>query len=360
VANSLSPPWKGLPKVMLANPVLTAPVDRGLSVAQNLLEVRDLSVSVSGRSSGETALLKAISFHIANGEIVGLLGESGAGKSTLAMALLRLLPPAFRITGGSIQFEASELLSLSPRELRKTRGARISIIAQESTVLNPVMRVGDQIAEVLRAHRDWNKRLCRDEAKALLKEVEIEDVDRVYMSYPHQLSGGQRQRVVIAQALACRPALVIADEPTASLDPATAASIVDLLKRLNRQWKIAFLMISHDIRVLAQLADRVMVIYAGRIIEQGSSHAVLHNPLHPYTQALLGCALPEEMTSDPPIGKSLLPSIAGMSTEQSRSSIHCGFESRCAVRMRICAIELPKEFEAASAHRVSCFKFGNS
>jgi len=190
--------------------------------------------------------------------------------------------------------------------------------------------------------------------------VGIEDVDRVYASYPHQLSGGQRQRVVIAQALACRPVLVIADEPTSSLDPTTAASIVELLGRLNRQFKIAFLVISHDIRILAQLADRVIVMYAGRIVEQGRCQAILHDPLHPYTRALLSCALPEETASHPRIAKSPVLSIAGIGNEQSRTSLHCGFESRCADRMSICAIEVPKEFEAANAHTVSCFKFGSA
>ena len=184
----------------------------------------------------QISALEGISFHIASGEVVGLLGESGAGKTTLALALLRLLPPSFRVAGGSIQFEGRPLLSINESELRKIRGARISVIYQDSTVLNPVMRVGDQVVEVLRAHRDWSNQRCREEARLLLEEVELEDVDRVYTSYPHQLSGGQRQRIVVAQALACRPALVIADEPTSSLDPATAASIVELLGRLNRQF----------------------------------------------------------------------------------------------------------------------------
>ena len=252
------------------------------------------------------------------------------------------------------------MLSLSERELRKIRGASISVIYQDSTVLNPVMRAGDQISEVLRAHRDWNRQRCREEARLLLEEVELEDIDRVYASYPHQLSGGQRQRIVIAQALACRPALVIADEPTSSLDPTTAASLVELLRRLNRQFKIAFLVISHDIKILARLADRVMVMYAGRIVEQGPCQAILHEPLHPYTRALLSCALPEEATSRPRTAKSSLQTIAGRGAEAQFTSLHCNFESRCADRMPICARSVPKEVETAKAHIVSCFKFGNS
>jgi peptide/nickel transport system ATP-binding protein len=346
--------------VELSGTPLASSVSRGRSLGTHLLEVRDLEIRISIDSGHQISALEGVSFDVAAGEVVGLLGESGAGKSTLALALLRLLPSSFRVTGGSIQFEARPLLSLSERELRKIRGASISLIYQDSTVLNPVMRTGDQILEVLRAHRDWNSQRCREEARLLLEEVELEDIDRVNTSYPHQLSGGQRQRIVIAQALACRPALVIADEPTSSLDPTTAASLVELLRRLNRQFKIAFLVISHDIKILARLADRVMVMYAGRIVEQGPCQTILHEPLHPYTRALLSCALPEEGESRPGTAKSSLPTIAGRVVESQRTSLHCNFESRCADRMRICAMSLPNEVETAKAHTVSCFKFGKS
>lgn len=324
-----------------------------------LLEVRDLGVRISNDSCRGTPVLEGVNFHVAPGEAVGLLGESGAGKTTLALALLRLLPSSFQVVEGSIQFEARPLLTLSERELRKIRGARISLIYQDSTALNPVMRVGDQMVEVLKAHRDWSAQRCREEARLLLEEVDLEDVDRVYTSYPHQLSGGQRQRIVIAQALACRPALVVADEPTSSLDPATAASIVELLRRLNRQFKIAFLIISHDIKILARLADRVMVMYAGRIVEQGPCQAILREPLHPYTRALLNCALPEETATRPHILKSLLPTIADEVTGRPGILSHCDFESRCPDRMRFCAMSVPNVVEAARAHTVSCFKYGN-
>jgi oligopeptide/dipeptide ABC transporter ATP-binding protein len=227
-------------------------------------------------------------------------------------------------------------------------------------VLNPVIRVGDQVTEVIRAHRDWSKQRCREETMLLLKQVELENADRVFTSYPHQLSGGQRQRIVIAQALACHPALVIADEPTSSLDPATAASVVELLQRLNRQFKIAFLLISHDIKILARLADRVMVMYAGSIVEQGSCQAILHEPLHPYTRALLSCAVPEETASHSWVAKSPVPTIKGSGTDRGRPWPHCSFESRCPDRMQICAMEIPGAVETANAHTVSCFGFRNS
>ena len=343
----------------LSSTALVSSIDRCHPPGTHLLEVRDLEVGISSHSALLISALRGMSFDIALGEIVGLLGESGAGKTTLALALLRLLPPAFQITGGSILFEAHRLESSCERELRQIRGARISIVHQDSTALNPVIRVGEQVVEVLRAHHDWSKRRCRSETRLLLKEVGFEDVDQAYTSYPNQLSGGQRQRVVIAQALACRPALVIADEPTSSLDPATTASIVELLERLNRKFKIAFLIISHDIKVLARLADRVMVMYAGRIVEQGPSQEILRKPLHPYTAALLNCALAEETATHPHTPKSLVPTIADYVIDQSRTLSHCDFESRCPDRMRVCATNVPTAVEIAGVHTVSCFKYGN-
>ena len=343
----------------LSDTALVSVVGYGQSLRSHLLEVRGLEVSVSTDSAVRISILQGIDFHIAPGEVAGLLGESGAGKTTLALALLRLLPLSFRIVRGSISFEGLPLESIRESEMRKIRGARISMIHQDSTVLNPVIRAGDQVVEVIRAHRDWSKQRCREEAMLLLRQVELEDADRVFMSYPHQLSGGQRQRIVIAQALACRPALVIADEPTSSLDPATAASIVELLGRLNRQFKIALLIISHDIKILARLADRIMVMYAGSIVEQGPCQAILHEPLHPYTRALLSCALPEATTSHSRTGKSPVPTIEGSGTDRGLSRRHCSFQSRCPNRMQICAMEIPREVERANAHAVSCFGVGN-
>ncbi len=349
---------EGMSTVALSDAVLTSGIADRQSLRRRLLEVRDLEVRVS-TASVRMSILQGITFHIARGEVVGLLGESGAGKTTLALALLRLLPPSFQMVRGAVSFEGLPLESIREGEMRNIRGARISMIHQDSTVLNPVIRVGDQVVEVMRAHRDWSKQRCREEAMSLLKEVELEDAARVFSSYPHQLSGGQRQRIVIAQALACRPALVIADEPTSSLDPATSASVVELLGRLNRQLKIALLIISHDIKILARLADRVMVMYAGSIVEQGPCQAILHGPLHPYTRALLSCALPEERTSHLQVAKSPVPTIPGDGTDRARSLRHCSFESLCPDRMQICAMEVPREVETADAHTVSCFGFRN-
>jgi peptide/nickel transport system ATP-binding protein len=345
--------------VELSGTALAPSVDCGSSFGTHLLEVRGLEVGILD-STPQLPVLQGINFHIASGEIIGLLGESGAGKTTLALTLLRLLSSPFRVARGSIEFESRPLLSLNEGELRKTRGAKISIICQDSTVLNPVMRVGDQMVEVLRAHRDWSKQRCREDVWSLLEELEFEEVDRVYTSYPHQLSGGQRQRIVIGQALVCRPALVIADEPTASLDPATTNSILELVRRVNRQFNIAFLVISHDIEILTQLADRVMVMYAGRIVEQGPCREIMQEPLHPYTRALLSCALTDASANHARTAKSSLLTIAGSGAAHSRTSLHCDFEGCCADRMRICATEVPREVEAGNAHTVSCFKYGNA
>ncbi len=295
------------------------------AASEPLLQVRDLAVRIFPAATHldathldathEIRPLKRVSFQVQRGEVVGLLGESGAGKTTLALALMRLLPSSSQVVQGSIEFEGRPFLSLGERELRKIRGAGISLIYQDSTVLNPVLRVGDHLVEVPRAHHSWPRRRCRQKAIALLEDMELKDVDRIYAAYPHQLSGGQRHRIVIAQALACQPALVIADEPTASLDPDTALEIVELLGRLKRRFQTAFLLISHDLAPLARLADRIMVMYAGRIVEQGLRDEILQQPLHPYTRALLACAFPQNTA------KRLL----GWQTTDSN---HCGKPSR--------------------------------
>ncbi len=250
-----------------------------------LFQVRDLVVQYK---AGETPAVDGVSFEIAPGEAVGLLGESGCGKTTTALALIRMLPPAARLVRGSIQFRGRELLALQEPELEKIRGAEISVIFQEpATALNPVMRVGDQVAEVVRAHRPWSRRVCRAEAESLLAEVCLGDVSRIYAAYPHQLSGGQRQRIAIAQAVACKPPLLIADEPTAALDAKVQAEILDLLKDLQQRRNMALLLISHNPGVLARMADRLLVMQAGKIVEQGPVSEVCRNPQHPYTQALL-------------------------------------------------------------------------
>ena len=235
-----------------------------------------------------TRAVNGVSFEVAPGEALGVLGESGCGKTTTALAILGILPKTARV-GGRIRFRGRDLFSLSEREIQKARGFEISMIFQEpAMMLSPVKRAGDQVAEVIRAHSRKNWRACRTDALARLAEVGFQSAARVYSSYPHQLSGGERQRVAIAQALACRPALVIADEPTASLDLTTQAEILDLLRDLKEHLGIALLVISHDPGVLAKLAARVMVMQSGELVEEGTREQVLDRPQNAYTCSLLG------------------------------------------------------------------------
>jgi ABC-type dipeptide/oligopeptide/nickel transport system ATPase component len=252
-----------------------------------LLEARNLRVTYQTQGQPCLTAARDIDLHIGHGEILGVLGESGCGKSSVGMALLRLLPPAGRQTG-EILFRGQDLASLNEGEMRKIRGAQLSMIFQDPVLsLNPLMRVGDQIGELLLAHRDRTHKQRREIVLDLLGQLEMGDVDRIYRSYPHQLSGGQCQRILIAQSLICKPTLIIADEPTASLDAVTALEIIKLIRRINQQDSIAFLMISHDPAVLGAVAHRIAVMYAGEIVEQGPVDEILTEPHHPYTQALL-------------------------------------------------------------------------
>ena len=251
-----------------------------------LLDVQDLTVVFDGAS--RVTAVDGVSFQLAPGETLGLVGESGSGKSVTAFSILRLLQPPGRIAGGRILFEGRDLLALPEREMRAVRGARISLIFQEpATALNPVMRVGDQIAEALTVHGIATTSEARERAVRLLEAVHIPDAARRARDYPHQLSGGMRQRVMIAIALACHPALVIADEPTTALDVTIQAQVLDLLRGLRGQYKLSLLLITHDFGVIAEMADRVAVMYRGAIVEQGPVRQILRAPSHDYTRGLL-------------------------------------------------------------------------
>jgi ABC-type dipeptide/oligopeptide/nickel transport system ATPase component len=252
-----------------------------------LLDVQDLTVTFAGTRSTVTAVDK-VSFQVDRGETLGLVGESGSGKSVTAFSILRLVQPPGRITGGRILFEGRDLLTLSEREMREVRGARISLIFQEPmTALNPVMRVGDQIAEALTVHDMAGRRDARLRAIELLEAVKIPDAARRARDYPHQLSGGMRQRVMIAIALACRPPLIIADEPTTALDVTIQAQVLELIRELKARFNLALLLITHDFGVIAEMADRVAVMYRGKLVEQGPVRQILREPRHEYTRSLL-------------------------------------------------------------------------
>src|SRR5262249_52473899 len=238
--------------------------------------------------SGSVAAVDDVSFEIREGETLGLVGESGCGKSVTALSILRLVQPPGRIVRGVVLFKGRDLLALSETEMRAVRGAEIALIFQEpTTALNPVFTIGDQIGEALLVHHRATRREARRRAIELLEAVRIPDASARVRDYPHQLSGGMRQRVLIAIALACKPSLIIADEPTTALDVTIQAQILDLLREMKSAFDLALLLITHDLGVIAETADRVAVMYAGRIVEEGPVRSVFHQPKHPYTRGLL-------------------------------------------------------------------------
>jgi ABC-type glutathione transport system ATPase component len=254
-----------------------------------LLQVRNLTIRYRLKSGEAFAAVRDVSFQIAAGETLGLMGESGCGKTSIALALMGLLPREQVRLCGSVLFQGSNLLELGEGELQKLRGAAISIVHQEPEIsLSPVMRVGEQIAEVVRAHRKRSPKQCRSDAQAMLRRVGFAQVERIYNAYAHQLSGGQRQRIVLAQALACSPAVLIADEPTAHLDVRSQSELLDLLESLKRDSGISILLISHAPEIQARLADRLLIMRAGRTVEQGRFLELASNSRHPHTRAILG------------------------------------------------------------------------
>ena len=325
---------------------------------RHVLQVRDLCVAYGGRDGGVWRALEKVSFSVGAGEILGVLGESGSGKSTLAAALLRLLPANGRITGGEILLEGSDVLRMDAVELRRIRGSGVSIVFQEpSLALHPTIRIGEQVAEVLRAHGASSKRERGERAREILAKVFSRDVERMFSSYPHELSGGQQQRALIAQAIACDPALVVADEPTASLDPTTQREILTLFQSLRDQLGIAFVFITHNPLLLAEFANRVLVLYAGKIAELGPAEEVLLSPQHPYTQALLRCIPRVDFGDTARPQRALLPVIAGTAPSLAMLSQGCVFEPRCEKRMDTCQVNEPIAAQVGSGHEVSCLKF---
>ena len=325
---------------------------------RQILEVRDLRVVYEQRDGEVWHVLNGVSLTVGAGEIVAVLGESGSGKSTLAASLLRLLPVNGRIVSGEILLDGADVVRTDTVELRRLRGGRASIVFQEpSLALHPTMQIGAQICEVLRAHGTLNKRKQRERAREILAKMFLGDIERIFSSYPHELSGGQQQRALIAQAIACEPALVVADEPTASLDARTQREILELFESLRHEFGIAFIFITHNPRLLAGFADRVLVLYAGKVVEVGPTEAVLSSPQHPYTQALLRC-LPRacgDEVSQP--RKTLLPVIEGATPSLAVLSQGCIFEPRCDRRMEMCQIHEPAAALLGNRHEVACLKF---
>jgi peptide/nickel transport system ATP-binding protein len=346
-----------LMQALAANPVRGHLSPPSSAASIEVLRVCDLSVSFRGDSEHECNVVRQVSFAIAQREIVGLLGESGCGKTTTALAILRLLPPSARVVNGAIHFQGTDLLTQDDHRLREIRGFRVSIIYQDSEVLNPVMRAGDQVMEVLRAHRKMSNPQMRDEVYATLGDMGFDDCDRVYRAYPHQLSGGERRRIAIAQALVCRPRLVIADEPTAALDFKTTAELLSLFAHLRDVYDTSFLLISHDPDTLT-VADRLVVMYAGQVIETGCCTEVIASPKHPYTRALLQCAAKAGVQNvDNQVRR--IPCIPGSAPDPCRAVSGCSFASRCSERIAVCESRQPHLLSLSEVDSVRCFKYGD-
>ena len=308
-----------------------------------ILQVRDLEVSF-----GPARILRGVSFDLFPGETLGVVGESGCGKSMTGYAIMGMLQPPGRVTAGSIKLEGKELTTLKPREWLDVRGDQIALVMQDPfTSLNPMMRVGDQIAEALRLHQGMGRSEASKRAIELLDEVGVPIPASSARKYPHQMSGGQRQRVVIAIAFACKPKVLIADEPTTALDVTLQAQILRLIRDMQKREGTAVMLISHDIGVIGSLASRIAVYYAGEVVEIGPAEDVLRRPAHPYTQALLAAL--------PAVGKTELASLPGQPPDLTKLDPGCPFAPRCPVRDPRSA-EDPPLMQVAEGHWAACWR----
>ncbi|WP_421247037.1 ABC transporter ATP-binding protein [Aeromonas jandaei] len=316
-----------------------------------MLNVRDLEVTFTV-DGDELKVLDSVSFSVAPGQTLGLVGESGCGKSVTALAIMGLLPrPHGRVVAGTIDFEGEDLLALPPEQMHKVRGNRISMIFQEPmTALNPVQTVGEQLMEVFRLHRtEYDKAQRKAAAIAMLQKVGIPEPAQRFAVYPHNLSGGMRQRVMIAMALSCEPDLLICDEPTTALDVTIQAQILELMKELQAQTGMAIIFITHDLGVVAELCDEVVVMYAGRAVEQADVFELFDHPRHPYTHGLMS-SIPR--LEDEP--KSLLKTIKGQVPALHEMPAGCRFANRCPHASERCNREVPAVEQLAPHHGVAC------
>ncbi len=323
-----------------------------------LLEVRNLKTYFY-TEDGVVSAVDGVSFEVYPGEVLGIVGESGCGKSVTSLSIMRLIAPPGKITEGEILLDGKNLLKLSENEMTKVRGDRISMIFQQpQTALNPVFQVDNQIAEVLSIHKNIDKEEGKARAIELLKMVGIPDAERRAEAYPHELSGGMAQRVMIAMALACVPELLIADEPTTALDVTIQAQILDLIRDLRSRMGTSVILITHDLGVVAEMAERVAVMYAGEIVEQAEVNPLFEQPLHPYTQGLIG--------SIPVLGqlKERLDVIPGSVPNLVNLPPGCRFAPRCVARekfgLKICTDAKPDLKEAVPGHLVRCWLYQNA
>lgn len=324
-----------------------------------ILDVRGLQTTFSS-GGGDFKAVDGVSFQVARGETLAIVGESGSGKSVTSLSVMRLIPnPPGRIAGGEILFRnraggVEDLVKVPLAEMRRIRGGEIAMIFQEPmTSLNPLFRAGEQIAEAVRLHRGASRREAMDEAENMLRLVEIPAPRDRLREYPHQMSGGMRQRVMIAMALSCRPSLVIADEPTTALDVTIQAQILDLMRNLQREFGMSIMFITHNLGVVAEMADRVAVMYAGRIVEMGSTQMIFAAPRHPYTKGLMACVPGSgvEWEKDRP---RRLYSIPGFIPSAAHLPRGCVFASRCSMARPDCGVREPELVAVEPGHHSRC------
>ena len=317
-----------------------------------LLEVCDLYLEFK-TSRGRLKALNGVTFEVQQGEVFGLVGETGCGKTVTGLSILRLLPRSASITGGEIIFDGNNLTTLPQSEIEALRGSKIAMVFQDpSTSLNPVFSIGTQIERVISRHTEVSGRQAREKARSVMEAVGLPDVDRILGSYPHQLSGGMQQRVMIAMALSCNPRLLIADEPTTSLDVTIQAQILKLLRDLQKRFSISVIIITHNLGVIAQTCDHLAVLYGGRVVEQGSVRDIFLNPHHPYTRGLMS-AIPR------PGGRGKkMATIRGIVPSNPGSLPGCTFAPRCEFVMDRCQVENPSLSLLGKEHFSACFLAG--
>jgi peptide/nickel transport system ATP-binding protein len=323
----------------------------------NILEVRDLQTQFN-TLDGVVRAVDGVSFDLARGETLGIVGESGCGKSVTALSILRLIPPETgRIAAGSIKFEGEELTTLDEEEMKRLRGHRISMIFQEPmTSLNPVLTVGTQIAENVVRHMGVPWRAARERSFEMLDLVRIADARRRLDEYPHQLSGGMRQRVMIAMALSCDPQVLIADEPTTALDVTIQAQILQLMLELKEKTGTAIVLITHDLGVVAETTERVVVMYAGRKVEEAPVMALFEEPLHPYTRGLMRAIPRLDIEADAAGTRPRLQEIPGLVPRLTQPIPGCAFAPRCGFATERCRVEAPPLIDVGAGHTVACWE----
>lgn len=320
-------------------------------MGKNVLTIKDLYVSFD-TYAGEVQAVRGVTYHVDEGEVLGIVGESGCGKSVTAQTIMKLNPmPPARIKSGELTLNGVDIINTPEEEMQKIRGKEVSMIFQDPmTCLNPTMKVGKQITEAIKHHEKLSKEEAEKRAIEILKLVQIPNAEERAEQYPHQFSGGMRQRAMIAMALSCNPKLLIADEPTTALDVTIQAQIIDLLADIRKRVGTAIILITHDLGVVASLVDRIAVMYAGKIVETGTSKDIFKNPSHPYTRALLN-SLPKHDTNK----EDKLTSIPGTPPDLVNPPKGCGFASRCEHCMKICKNSQPPVFDLGGGHQASCW-----